>query len=465
MNAVRYPSLPPLAIGLLAVAVVLLDPAVSDMLPAKLWRFLRLENSPVRSTLLVLAALVPMAALVGSLYRSAVPTYLFLLFAAAQMNGVRFGPIDALDVVLLAGVLAGGASLTQARAPRFVVSPIALVALFLLMLALPHLIVQSPVRMIIGTISLVRVVLITLLLVSILADRRNLDTAIAALIIIATISAALAILQFALGYLAGKYFTLIDPPETAFKPTPIGFVMRASGLCITAQHLSGFLATALPFALWRLTSAWRVRDVVVVGIIGLGVLLSWNFSAILAVAVVLALFPLLRWPSQGIQIALLYALFAVAAYYAGVFEYIYEKIVSDAGAGRGVSQRETLNLLAIEKLDRSLLIGTGPQGFGEFTGNFWRRPVHNMLLQTTAELGLLGTLALIAGILYLTGALLAGMFDGTREQSALSRVALLALLTNLGLSMSEPMMDHSNLWMFLALIQAIVLRPSQPADQ
>lgn len=463
MNVSRQSLLAPILIALVASLLVLFDPAISDLISTKLWRLLSIEASPVRATLLVIPALAVVTVLTAAVFGSAVSTFLVLLFAAAQMNGIRLGPIDIFDIVLLIGLAAfGAAALRDDRIP-VVIAPIALVSCFMLISALPHLIVQSPVRTIIGSVGLARIVLISILLVSILSARRHLEVAISALVIVGAISAAIAIVQFGLGYFAGKYFTLIDPPETAFKPTPLGFVMRASGLCITPQHLSGFLSTALPFAFWRWTTAWRLRHLLVVGLLGFGVLVSWNFSALLATGALLALFPLLRWPDKVIHTVMLYVLICVAAYYSGLFEYLFEKILSDGGAGRGVSQRETLNLLALDKLDRNLFVGTGPQGFADFSGNFWGRPVHNMLLQTTTELGLLATVSLIAGLLYLAGSLLVGMFDGDPDIAALSRLAMLALLTNVALSMSEPMMDHSNLWLFLSMIQAIVLQIGRPA--
>jgi hypothetical protein len=238
--------------------------------------------------------------------------------------------------------------------------------------------------------------------------------------------------------------------------------MRASGLCITAQHLSGFLSVALPFAMWRATSTWRLTDLALAGLIGLGVLASWNFSAIVCIAIVGVLFPLMRWPRLVIQFLVLYLLFSVAAYFTGLSEYLWDELVADSGAGRGLSQRQTLNLIGLDKLDRSLLVGTGPQGFAEFTGNFWHRPVHNVFLQVATEIGLLGLLALLTAIFYLIGKQVIAMVYGTVGQSVLARLAFLGLVANIILSMSEPVADHSNYWLFLGLFQAIALTRTTP---
>ena len=435
---------------------MLLDPILAPMAPDKIWSFLGLDDAPFRITPLVVATSMALFFLVRRFAWDPVATYLFALFAAAQANGLRLGPIDVFDVVLLLGVLVSFAAVVGHQNQPLQLPPVVLAGFLMLGFALPHLIVEPPVRFLVGSIGLLRGVLISLLIVNLLADERRIEIALKALLVVGGISATIAIAQFFASYIFGVNVTLLDPPESAFKPTPIGMVMRASGLCITAQHLSGFLATALPFAMWRATHTWRWQDLALVGLIAVAIVLTWNFSAIIAMAALCAVFPMIRWPTHFIQLLLLYFLVALVVYLSGLGEWAWAHLILDPGTAKGTSQRATLNLLAIDKLDRSMWVGTGPQAFAEFSGNFWHRPVHNAYLQAMTELGLLGALTLIGLVLYLLAALARASCEGN-SQNTLLRPALLALVVNAALMMSEPMYDHSNLWLFLGVFQALLL--------
>ncbi len=127
--------------------------------------------------------------------------------------------------------------------------------LALVILNLPNVIHQNPVRFLSGNVALGRYLLLAILIPNIVTSGKAFDFTVRALIAVATAVAIIGIVQFLASYLLGINVTLIDPPDSAFKPTPIGMVMRASALAITAQHYSGFLTLTLPFLLFAVTDS------------------------------------------------------------------------------------------------------------------------------------------------------------------------------------------------------------------
>lgn len=441
---------------LIAAAVALLvvfDPLLSNFVPTRLWETAGIESWPLKLTPVLLIATPVVLSASGYAAQHAKVAFLIALFAAAQMNGLRAGPVDVFDIVLLIGILGWTAGLLRGQSDDFVIKPVVWIGLAFLILATAHLMVQSPGRFLVGWIGIFRAVLVAIIITNLIRDRATLDLAIRIFVVVAVISAGIAIVQFLAGYFLRFYFTLLVPPESAFKPTPIGFVMRASGLCITAQHLSSFLLFAFPLAGWRATSNWHAIDLVVVTILGLGVLVTWNIGAILILAAIVVIFPIVRWPHLTAHIFLVYGLFLTTLFLSGAAEWLYDTAY-DASVAKGVTQRSTLFSIGLDKLRRNPWVGTGPQGFAEFSGNFWHRPVHHALFQAATEYGLLGALLfLVLHLGLLTALLIAALRDDKRDAS-LVRSMLLVQLSLMALMNGEPMLDHSNTWLVIGLIQA-----------
>lgn len=447
-------------LALAAVALTFLEPEIAELIPDRWWAKLHLDQSPVRGLPFILAGLFGALVLIALISRDVVLSIISIMAIAAQMNGFRVSIIDAFDVALLIGLLYWVASLLTGRDKPLFLSGVVWFGFAMLLLALPYLMIQNPARFIIGYLGILRAVIVALLVTNLIQDRQTLDRALMVFIYVAAASGLIGILQFLAAYFYGFHFTFIDPPETAFKPTPIGIVMRASGLCITAQHMSSFLAFVLPLTLWRATHTWKLFDIILVGLTGFGILLTWNMGAVLVVAVMLAVFPLLRWPRLAPHFLTLYVLIAVAIFYSGLYELIYKKVF-DTGTAKGASQRGTLLLLGLDKLDRNVLVGTGPQGFARYSGNFWQRPVHNAYVQAATELGLLASLTFIAMPVSLLTRLALALRHVTVTDRPLIFCFIFSTITLMVLMNSEPMLDHGNTWLFLGLIQAsltIVLR-------
>lgn len=447
-----------LGLALVLGGFVVADPILSGTLGHKTWDAFGLAEMPYRLMIVlpILAAalvwVIRHAANIGQFERLAVVS----LLAASQLNGFGAGPLDVFDLVLAIVFLTWLTRLGLDTSRPVRLSPLSLATGLLMVLAFAHLPVMDAVPWFVGMIGILRVLLLSFLIIDLCRDRAMIDFAIRAFVAIAAISAAIGIAQFVLAYFQITYFTLIDPPETAFKPTPLGFIMRASGLCITAQHFSSFLVYALPLALLQLSNQRRLRDMMVCGLILLGIGVSLNFGGIFAATLVIVVFPILRYPDYLIPVALACLTVLSALYFTGVLEAIYDNSFGDAGVAKGLDQRKTLAELGIEKIASNPILGTGLRGFSEVDGNFWGRPVHNLFGQAAAELGVFGLLIMMGVFFYVTLDLAVALRRGGQD-AILCGVWLSALLAALLLAQTEPNLEQSNLWMVLALAQATIL--------
>jgi hypothetical protein len=447
-----------------AAALVIADPYLSPLLPHGLWRLLYLEDSPYQLLPLTLVATVAVGLFAVGLARagSLISVGILLLMIASQTNGFRLTVLDPLDVMLLIGFVVWLGSRFGGPQTSITIGVVAGAAAALMILNLPNMLHEKTGIFLRGNISLLRCVLMALLVPNLIRSSKAFDFAIRALMWVAVASAIIGILQFIASYFFSAYFTLIDPPDTAFKPTPIGMVMRSSALCITAQHFSGFLMLATPFMLFALTrSDAQPRDRVFVGaglvLVLAGLLLSWNFGAIMVAAVIVGLLPFFRWPRFSIQFLVTYLLGAGVAYFSGLMELIYKLTFGHSGVAKGVSQRETLIELGFTKLYRDPWNGTGAYGMAEFSGNFWGRPVHDAYVQTMTEVGMVGGWVFIGMLLLIVTQLFLAGINAPEEGSNRLRPSLMAMLALMALMMSEPMMDNSNTWLMVGLAESAIL--------
>ena len=92
------------------------------------------------------------------------------------------------------------------------------------------------------------------------------------------------------------------------------------------------------------------------------------------------------------------------------------------------------------------------RGFGQVDGNYWTRPVHNVLFQALTELGVAGALVLLAIFFVLTvETVRLYRVPGARKNALFCALVLVGASI---LGQSEPNLDQSNLWLSLALVQA-----------
>ena len=299
--------------------LVVLDPVLSASVLGSNWHEIGLGQSPLHLTPAVIAFSALVLVVVGVWQRLASfeIVALVLLMGASQLNGLGAGPLDIFDMALF-GLLLVWIARTGTDMTRTVpLPPLLFYAGGLVLLGIAHMPLLNPVSWFVGLFGIVRVVLLVFLVADLCRDRHILDVALRTFVVVAAISAMIGIVQFALAYFGLFYFTLIQPADSAFKPTPLGFVMRASGLCITAQHFSSFLVYALPVALWNATTtpSWSRLSLCVIILVGIGV--SLNFGGMFAALLVMGLFPFMRWPNLAIQYALALVALASLVYFTG----------------------------------------------------------------------------------------------------------------------------------------------------
>jgi hypothetical protein len=453
----------PLLVSFVVAMLVVLDPLLSRIVPRSMWDAVALGDSPLRLILLFIPLAIALWLSVRALsgadnYRRA---FLVMLAVASQVGGINLGPIDLLDIVTLLAVITLLGEIALKPETPLLIPALIMFGLFFLLLAIPYLAQMGVVVFFIGFIKLFKTILLAFVLINLIRDRDDILFFIKAVMIVAVISALIGIAQSAVYFIHGYAFTLMDDIDEAFKPTPIGYVLRASALCPTAQFLSGFLLVSLPLFLWRLVESapgWpRRRLIAGLGIVLAGILLTWNYGAIFTAAGMLVLAPFIMWPNRTIHLIIGAAFLSVLLYYTGIFEWIYDKSLGDVGVFKGVSQRQSLLLKGMEVLSRDPWFGTGLDGFSYYTHNIFNRPVHNAGVQIWTELGFLGFIGFIAMNLILLTKTFILAFTGNTRINRLFRMLLLGLVGLIQLMFSEPFMNSQIVWLYLALVQICII--------
>jgi hypothetical protein len=454
-----------LLVAAAAAILVCLDPWLGTLVPRRWWPELAADFPYKLTALVLLGAVLAYAAARAVSGHAPEQVALVLIAAGAQLGGLKAGIIAPLDVVTAGVILALAARSLADPASDLRVSFVVAAGAALVVLALPHLAHANPVRYVVGVLALAKVVLLALALVNLVTRGPQLRLLVTSLIVIGAASALLGVSQALLYRYTGESFSFIDDfsggEDTEIKDTLIGRTLRASALNATAQHLATFLVLLLPFVLYRLTEPGgrRGRYALVAVAFAAGVVLTWNYVSIAALGLVLLAFPLARWPRRVPHFAALAALALVALYYLGVLDWVYGMLFEGHGSvSKGLMQRGVLLELALEKVARDPLIGEGLREFAYYPGNYWHRPAHNAFFQAATELGLPGALVLVA----LLAMLLTQLAGAARRALALAAPCLLSLGAMLVLMLGEPMLDHSNTWLFFALYQCVLLVPQAP---
>lgn len=170
-------------------------------------------------------------------------------------------------------------------------------------------------------------------------------------------------------------------------------LVRPSGTATHPIEFSALISMTLPLAIMRAKSRTntRLRDLLPVALIALGVALSLSRTAILCTAVaILFIFPSLprNWRIGGAISAfvLIVALYVTVPGMVGTLRGLFSGLSDDPS----VQSRTDSYALASEFLARSPFLGHGP---GTFLPKYWI--LDNMYLQFTLEIGILGVAAIL----------------------------------------------------------------------
>jgi len=470
------------SIALLALSAVVLgsvipaDPYLSVLVPADVWSAVGLYTFPFKGTVATSAALILLGLVVASIARAAEhrEVLIVLLLVSLQIAGLALGALDALDVIpfLALAILAAEAISNPSR--PVVISGLTFFALALVILDLPYLMIDPPVHFVTALIKFLRTILVVFLVVNLVRSEHLVRVFIRALLVVATISALVAIAQVAIFMTTGSALVLARDMDDILKPTPFGMSLRAHGLTPEPHMLVSFLLMAFPFALYSLMtsgSGWpHVRALLMVTLILIGVVLTWSYGGIVAAGAMIVVFAFFFWPHRIIHFMLGIATVPLFLYYAGLLDDVYRAIASEASMSTGIFQRRILLSLTFDELARNPWMGRGLDTVAHFSGNYWERTVHNAGMQAWAYLGPMGLLVYVAMILTLTTRVVILGFRGEGVWPHRFRVISVGLIGLIISMWAEPYFNSPIAWVQLAFAQAAILvyhseRRTGPADE
>ncbi|MGE5093502.1 MAG: O-antigen ligase family protein [Betaproteobacteria bacterium] len=468
------PTAPPIAgyalfaIAVIAAAgVVLAEPYVVDLISRRIWRKVHLLDFPAKASLLASIALVAASVAVYYARRATdARTLMVVLMAIAmQTSGVKFYPtplnlITVLPFVVILFVLAE--SVMRPSAPIHLTS-VTFFALLLLLLDLPYAIdlnVYAPTRFIINFTSGLKAIAVAIAIILVIDDERHLRAALRALVIVGIIAAIIGILQILLDKFAHITFSLVTE-KAQTKPTFLGTVLRASGLTTWSQHLADYMLLVLPFMLFSVMTArraWhRLGWLAAIAAVLAAVVLTFSYAGYFGVAVILVIFAFLWWPQRTPHFVLAVVVVCAVGYVFDGHKWLYAKYEKYVASSTGMVERRVYLHATLDELTRDPWAGSGFYAEEEFSGNYYRKRVHNTPLQAWSNLGLaglavfLGMMALVYTQLWIAGAC-------AREERWRHRLQALALgMTGAGVAMlAEPNLTAPHTWYMVGLASAAV---------
>lgn len=455
-----------------AVGLTLADPYLSSMLSPRVWEKMHLASSPVKALFLVLPLAVLGALALGALLRlkGENAVMIVVLTVAVHTNGLRIAGLDlitAFPFVVVGWVLAR--CLVQPWRPLHLTG-ISFAALAMLWLALPHMAdtnVYGPARFLINWISTLKGVAVALAMILIIDDRRDLGLAIRAMLAMAVVTALIGVGQIVLNKFTGMTLTLVEELRET-KPTFFGVSLRASGLTTWAQWLADLELIALPFLLFAALRAAslgaRLAYLLALALVLTSIFFTFTYAAYGGVALILIVFPFVAWPHRSLHFLLAGALAVALFHLLGGSHWLVEHGLPAFMRSSGMVERKSYLLGALDYLARDPWFGSGVYADEEFSGNFYRKRVHNTGLQAWAYFGLPG-FVLFVGMLLTTQAqlvLLSLSLRGIEREhcQALSLVIAAVLLT----MFAQPNLTVPATWYLLGLAGAAIRVLSSSSD-
>ncbi|MCP4432419.1 MAG: O-antigen ligase family protein, partial [Gammaproteobacteria bacterium] len=247
-----------------------------------------------------------------------------------------------------------------------------------------------------------------------------------------------------------------------------GLMFRAHGLNPETHTLVTFLLIALPFALYAVTRGGSTGHTIfsgaVVVTIIMGIVFTWSYGGIIAVCVILGLFPFFMRPNRSIHYLLALLMIPVFLYAADLISVIWEILRDEASMSTGIFQRKMLNLIALDELSRNPWIGRGFETVQFFSGNYIGRPVHNAYLQAWTATGPIGFVVFTSMMFIFTTSTFILGFSGSGEREYQLRMVTIALIAFMILMISEPTLYSPSTWLLLGFAQALILLYGRKSD-
>ena len=454
-----------MGLGLLIAFWAYIDPVISAFLGLRNFHY----YFPYLLSVIVAASLIMVLLLCSRMHdiwsekeRWAI---LFTLFMA-QFSGIELGPIHSLDVVALLLLLFWLLQSFVEGDRSVQVSPLFMFILGLALLSLIPLAFRAPFK---GIIAMGEKFILFLLLVDLMRRKELIQISARFVVWMGIFSSIVSLVQFVIFKMWGFLFTVgapTDNPNSFLKPTPFGMMPRATAFFPNPAGLNDYLLFSLSVCLFALFYAKTKKLKLLYSIGSLlmisAVVLTWSFTALVALGLIFILFLYIYRPSLSIQYSCALGFGVIVSYQIGLLEKVFAFVKNFSSAAGGIRIR--LLELGVESLVRNPFIGVGAQNFKSYTGNFFtegpyifKYPVHNAFIQMATELGLFGGLIFLGMVVFLVMRLIAVLRSDTEEERWIFKGFLLGLLAIIIHMLTEPMAYEGTLWMIFGLMEGAAM--------
>ncbi len=438
-----------LALGLL----IAYDSSLASYHP--LWQFaLEYEiahNYLWTATTLILLILIAVSANYrGSLFNQRYRIASILLIATPALGGLNLFRLDPPDIALVLITMFWLTSVLVEDRPILIPRVIIALLLGLIWFAAGSMMTNG-IYIILSLPSILSKLIILLLLANLITTPRDHDIALKALIVVAGVSACIAILAESIYLLTGYAFTLDDRVDEHFKCFGWICMFRATGLTPTPQTLGHLLIMGIGLALFLQVRTWIYLLIIAVMLVGAVSTLS--VGVIIAVSIVLALFPILRWPSRYPYILTAYASLVWLVHVTGIWAWIYKTANDLLLAAYGANIRIWTYRGGAELIENNPVFGIGP--LRQIPGSMHFTTPHNAYLQIALEMGLPAACLFITLLIYLFISCLSIAAKAPNAKTRhWMRGLLLGYLGMLVHLLSEPLYTNNLPWAYMGLIAA-----------
>ena len=377
------------------------------------------------------------------------------ILAAASMSGIG-GTLEATDFVIPAVLLLWlFAAMVEQRPIRVPLVAIVLVLLF--SACCIGSIANGGIKTVLDLKSPAKVLLLAFLVADLLEGRQRVRLAVRWFVILALVSAAVAVFTGVLDATTGIPLTAWDDVRFQEKVTPFGRLMRATAFTATAQVLAHFLllGTALLLPL-RVRGIWKIAGLL---LLAAGIAWTWSVGAYVLFGATVLIWLFLSRPERSVHYAAALIGLVTLAYVVGVGNSAWSRGLTDLGAepaqDRVVQLRAVIGAIAEHPI---LGNGVGDR----LRGAQGSIHVHNSYLEAAAEVGIPGALVLIGMLAALAlGAAVLVRRLSTREDRDLCKGVLLGVFVLACHWMVEPFLDCPVSWVFIGIATGVLAHYSR----
>lgn len=449
----------PLLMGVFFGIWVVLDPLIVSGLTLSMERFRFLNEIPYISTL----ALATIASLFcisrlnwHSIQHYRGPILVTFTMVSSHLVALGVGPVNPLSVsVLLILALWVYEQLSSPqRTMRFTAFNTLTILFFVAMLisTLNH----HPADVFEGIIKTLPKLLLAWLLVDIIDEKYKARLAIKAVLWAAVLAALAGIAQVGVYYFFQLEYTLANE-NFKYVMTPIGPLLRASGLSLTANQFAPPIAVAGVMALYlgicRVTVMNRLIlfpiALLCFAAVGLSIVRGTWIATLFAILCI-SFIAKPRWSFHWFSLAILVVAIAILT---GFLSWAIKSVVGISESG--VGERIILLTTGIDAMLNNPLTGLGIYNFGSVSPSLERYPVHNAMIQVGSELGITGFLVFLGMLVYLPVRIVRAKLKAhDRTDVNLLSALLVGYIALFVAIQAEPMAYSQFVWIYFALAEA-----------